>query len=79
VNVLDDSGASSSAGNPILQSPANESQQQEWDVVSAGNGYFNFKNRQSGLVLDLSSSGFAVQQAEASSAQTQQWRMVPVQ
>lgn len=78
VNVLDDSGASNSAGNPILQSQADSSQEQEWDVISAGSGYFNFKNRQSGLVLDLSSSGFAIQQTEAGSVQTQQWRIVPV-
>ena len=77
-NVLDDSGASTSAGNPILQSQANSSQEQEWDVLSAGNGYYSFQNRQSGLVLDLNSSGFAIQQAQASSAQTQQWRIVPV-
>lgn len=78
VNVLDDSNASTSAGNPILQSLANNSQEQEWDVISAGNGYFNFKNRQSGLVLDLSSSGFAIQQTQSSTSQTQQWSIVPV-
>lgn len=78
VNVLDDSNASTSAGNPILQSQANNSQEQEWDVVSAGNGYFNFKNRQSGLMLDLNSAGFAVQQTQSSASQTQQWSIVPV-
>lgn len=78
VNVLDDSNASNSAGNQILQSQANSSQEQEWDVISAGNGYFNFQNRQSGMVLDLNSSGFAVQQAQSSTAQTQQWQIVPV-
>lgn len=78
VNVLDDSKASTSAGNPILQSLANNSQEQEWDVLSAGNGYFNFKNRQSGLVLDLNSSGFAIQQTQSSGSQTQQWSIIPV-
>lgn len=78
VNVLDDSNGSSSAGNPVLQSEANGSQGQEWDVASAGNGYFNLTNRQSTLVLDLNSSGFAVQQAQNSAAQTQQWQIVPV-
>ncbi len=78
VNVLDDSGGSNSSGNPILQSVANGSQEQEWDVVTAGNGFFNFKNRLSGLVLDLNGSGFAVQQTLNASSQTQQWQIVPV-
>jgi len=78
VNVLDDSGGSSSAGNAVLQSLANGSQEQEWDIISAGNGYFSFKNRLSGLVLDLNPSGFAVQQSQSSTSQTQQWQIVPV-
>lgn len=78
VNILDDSGGSTASGNPVLQSLANGSQEQEWDVVSAGNGYFNFKNRLSGMVLDLSGSGTAVQQPASASVQTQQWQIVPV-
>jgi len=78
VNVLDDSSGSNSAGNPVVQSLANGSQEQEWDVVSAGSGYFNFKNQMSGLVLDLNSSGVAVQQTASSTSQTQQWQIVPV-
>jgi hypothetical protein len=35
-NVLDDSGGSSATGNPVVQSLANSSQEQEWDVVSGG-------------------------------------------
>jgi arabinogalactan endo-1,4-beta-galactosidase len=78
VNALDDSGGSFSAGNPILLGLASTSHEQEWDVVSAGNGYFNFKNRLSGLVLDLNAAGFAVQQAQSNTAQTEQWQIVPV-
>ncbi|PYV61824.1 MAG: hypothetical protein DMG95_11290, partial [Acidobacteria bacterium] len=78
VNVLDDSGASSSSGNPILQSVANGSQEQQWDVVTAGNGFFNLKNRLSGLVLDLNGSGFAAQQAANAGSPTQQWQIVAV-
>jgi arabinogalactan endo-1,4-beta-galactosidase len=77
-NVLDDLGGSNAAGNLVVQSLANGSQEQEWDVVSAGNGYFNFKNRLSGLVLDLNGSGFAVQQAVSAAIQAQQWQIVPV-
>ena len=78
VNVLDDSGGSSSGGNAVLQSLANGSHEQEWDIISAGNGYFGFKNRLSGLVLDLNASGFAVQQSQSGSSQNQQWQIVPV-
>lgn len=78
VNVLDDSVGSSSASNPVVQNMSNGSQEQEWDVISAGNAFFVFKNRVSGMVLDLDSSGFAVQQPQSSAAQTQQWEIVPV-
>ena len=61
------------------RSLANGSQEQEWDIISAGNGYFNFQNRLSGLALDLDVSGFAVQQSQSSTSQTQQWQIVPVQ
>ena len=77
-NVLDDSGGSSASGNPVVQSLANGSQEQAWDVVSAGNGYVNFVNRLSGLVLDLNGSGFAVQQSLSPASQTQQWQIVAV-
>jgi arabinogalactan endo-1,4-beta-galactosidase len=77
-NVLDDSGASNSADNAVLQSVANGSQEQEWDIISAGDGYFNFKDRLSGLVLDLNASGFTVQQTQSGTSQSQQWQIDPV-
>jgi arabinogalactan endo-1,4-beta-galactosidase len=77
-NVLDDSGGAKSAGSPIVQASAGASQEQEWDVVTAGNGYFNIVNRLSGLVLDLNANGLAVQQTQSGSTQTQQWQIVPV-
>ncbi|HUJ29714.1 MAG TPA: glycosyl hydrolase 53 family protein [Candidatus Acidoferrum sp.] len=77
-NVLDDSGGAKSAGSPVVQASASTSQEQEWDIVSAGNGYFNLVNRVSGLVLDLNASGLAVQQTQSASSQTQQWQIVPV-
>jgi arabinogalactan endo-1,4-beta-galactosidase len=81
-NVLDDSNASSANGNAVLQSAANGSQQQEWNVISVGNGYFSFVNRVSGLVLDMNGgvgalAGFAVQEPQSSSP-TQQWLIVAV-
>jgi len=58
-NVLADSGGS------MIQSPSGSGQQLEWDIVSAGNGYFNLVNRASGLVLSEDSG-------------SQQWQIVPV-
>jgi arabinogalactan endo-1,4-beta-galactosidase len=82
-NVLDDSGGSSSSGNAIVQSLADGSAEQEWDVVSASGGYFNVVNHLSGLVLDTNGgtgtqAGFVVQEAQNSTSQTQQWQIVPV-
>jgi arabinogalactan endo-1,4-beta-galactosidase len=82
-NVLDDSAGSTAAGNAVIQAPASASNEQEWDVVSAGGGYFNLLNHLSGLVMDTAGgagaqTGFVVQEAQNSGAQTQQWQIVPV-
>jgi arabinogalactan endo-1,4-beta-galactosidase len=82
-NVLDDSGGLTSSGNIIIQSPSGGGQEQEWNILSAGNGYFSIFNRASGLVLDMNGgvgalAGFAVQEPQSSSALTQQWQIVPV-
>jgi arabinogalactan endo-1,4-beta-galactosidase len=82
-NVLDDSGASTTNGTAIVQSTANSSTEQEWSVVSAGNGYFNLVNRLSGLAVDTNGgsgalAGFVVQEPVSSSDQTQQWQIVSV-
>jgi arabinogalactan endo-1,4-beta-galactosidase len=82
-NVLDDSGASKSSGNPIVQSASGSGAELEWNVVSAGNGYFWFVNRASGLVLDMNGgvgaqAGFAVQEPQNNNSVTQRWQIVPV-
>jgi len=82
-NVLDDSGGSTVSGTAVVQSPANSSTEQEWSIVSVGNGYFNLVNRLSNLVLDTSGgsgalAGYVVQETASSSTQTQQWQIVPV-
>jgi arabinogalactan endo-1,4-beta-galactosidase len=82
-NVLDDPGGSMTSGSAVVQMAANNSREQEWDVVSAGNGYFNVMNRLSSLVLDTNGetralAGFVVQESANSRAQTQQWQIVPV-
>jgi hypothetical protein len=82
-NVMDDSGGSTSTGAAVVQSSANNSAEQDWNVVSVGNGYFNVMNRLSNLVLDTKGgsgalAGFVVQETVSSGAQTQQWQIVPV-
>lgn len=62
---------------------ADGSEEQEWDIVSASGGHFNVVNHLSGLVLDTNGgtgmqAGFVVQEAQNSTAQTQQWLIVPV-
>jgi arabinogalactan endo-1,4-beta-galactosidase len=81
-SVLDDSAGSTASGTVIVQSPSASGSQLEWNIVSAGGGYFYLANRDSGLVLDMSGgtgaqAGFAVQEPQGSSA-TQQWQIVPV-
>jgi arabinogalactan endo-1,4-beta-galactosidase len=78
-NALDDSGASKNAGSAVVQSASSTAQEQEWDVVTAGAGYFNIVNHASALNLDLNTStGLAIQQTPSSSSLTQQWQIVPV-
>ncbi|MGA2739076.1 MAG: RICIN domain-containing protein [Bryobacteraceae bacterium] len=82
-NVLADSGGSASSGNAVVQSPSGSGQELEWNIVSSGNGYFNFVNRVSGLVLDMNGgagaqAGFAVQEPQNNNSATQQWQIVPV-
>jgi arabinogalactan endo-1,4-beta-galactosidase len=82
-NVLDDSGGSTLSGNVIIQSSSGSGQELEWNIISAGNGYFIFVNRVSGLVLDLNGgvgveAGFTVQEPQDNSRATQQWQIVPV-
>ena len=83
VNALDDRGASTTSGTAIVQSLANTTNEQEWTVVSVGNGYFSLVNRLSGMAADAnggtgSLAGFVVQEPVSASAQTQQWLVVPV-
>jgi arabinogalactan endo-1,4-beta-galactosidase len=83
VNVLDDSGGSMASGTVIVQSASNKTQEQEWNIVTAGGGYFTIVNHLSGLAIDINGgsgalAGFAVQEAVSSGATTQQWLIVPV-
>jgi len=75
-NVLDDTGASKTAGSPVVQATATGSQEQEWNVVTAGGGYFNIVNNASGFALDIN-GGLAVQNTLVASTLSQQWQIVP--
>lgn len=82
-NVLDDKSGSAAGGNAIVQSPSGGGQEEEWNIVTAGSGYFTLVNRVSGLVLDMSGgageqAGFAVQEPQNSGSATQQWQIVPI-
>jgi arabinogalactan endo-1,4-beta-galactosidase len=81
--ALDDSGGSTTSGTAIVQSPVNGSMEQEWTIVSVGNGYFSLVNRLSGMAADTNGgsgalAGVVVQETQSSGAQTQQWQIVPV-
>jgi arabinogalactan endo-1,4-beta-galactosidase len=81
-NVLDDFAGSTSSGTAVVQSLADGSADQEWDVVSAGGGYFIVLNHLSGMALDTNGgtgtqAGFVVQEGP-SSASTQKWEVVSV-
>jgi len=83
INALEDSGGSTTSGTGIVQSLTNGSTEQEWTILSVGNGYFSLVNRLSGMTADTSGgsgalAGFVVQEAQSGSAQTQQWQIVAV-
>ena len=82
-NVLGNSGGSMRSGSTITQTQSGSGQQLEWNIVSAGGGYFRLVNRLSGLVLDINGgagaqAGFAVQEPQTGNSTTQQWQIVPV-
>jgi len=75
--LLSGSGTSSSS-DLVVQAAANNTAQQEWDVQSAGDGYYHVVNKASGLVLSIGAGGKAVEQEESTAA-SQEWMIVPVQ
>ncbi len=82
-NVLHNSGGAIAHGGIVVKVAVHGSAEQEWNIVSAGNGYFSIVNRLSGLALDMNGrpgkqTGFAVQELKNATAHSQQWRIVPV-
>jgi arabinogalactan endo-1,4-beta-galactosidase len=69
-------------GNIIVESAAG-SIQQEWNIVSAGNGYFRIVSRRTGRALDAGGTSgqqtsSRVHEPRTAHPQTQQWRIVRV-
>ena len=54
---------------------------QQWDLVDAGNGWFNFRNVNSGLLMEVAGgsliSGAKIQQGTATGGTNQAWRLQP--
>jgi hypothetical protein len=57
--LLDVSGASLSAGTPVIQWGANGGANQQWKFEDQGQGYYRLTAQHSGLVLDISGASTA--------------------
>lgn len=81
---IDVSGASTSDGAQIVESANNDGLDQQWSVDSAGNGYVNLVNVNSGMALDdtngSTSNGTAMQQWSITGTgnSNQQWQLTPL-
>jgi poly(3-hydroxybutyrate) depolymerase len=76
--LMDISGASTAAGALLQQWSATGGQNQQFDFVDSGDGYYRIRARHSGMVLQVanSSSGADITQQPDSNATSQQWRVV---
>ncbi len=81
-NVMHNSRGAAAHSDIVVQAAVSGAEEQEWSIVSAGNGYFSIVNRLSGLALEMSgfgkNTGFAMHKLRNSSASVQQWRIIPV-
>ncbi|MGD0734537.1 MAG: glycosyl hydrolase 53 family protein [Terracidiphilus sp.] len=84
--VLDNSGSSTSGSAVVLNAAATGTTSQEWNLITAGSGYYTIVNKLSNLVLAVSSSGAIQQQSPSSTSldwitpvsQSQLWQVIPV-
>jgi hypothetical protein len=76
------SNASTSVGAQLVQWTNNGGTDQQWSLVSVGNGFNNIVNRKSGLVIGVSSAstatGAAIVQWTSNGSTDQQWSLVQV-
>jgi arabinogalactan endo-1,4-beta-galactosidase len=84
-NVLDNGGSTTASAAVVQNTAAASTPGQEWNIITAGGGYYSLINKGSGLVLDAPSAA-AVQQTTASSVTTdwvigatasQLWQIIP--
>ncbi|MEV0238260.1 RICIN domain-containing protein [Nonomuraea sp. NPDC050786] len=77
--ALDVYNLSTADGGRITQWTRNDGNQQQWQFVDSGGGYYRIKSRHSGKVLDVSNSstanGAAVVQWTDHNGTNQQWRL----
>ena len=75
--LLDISGVSTAAGALLQQWPATGGQNQQFDFLDSGDGYYRVRARHSGLVLQVagSATGADISQQPDSGAAAQQWRV----
>lgn len=86
--VLDNNGSSSSGSAVVLNASTTGNASQEWNLVTAADGYYTIVNKSSGLVLAAvgTGAGSIQQQAPASTSldwitpagQSQLWQVIPV-
>ncbi|MGW5714960.1 RICIN domain-containing protein [Amycolatopsis sp. NPDC003865] len=75
--LLDISGVSTAAGARLQQWTATGGQNQQFDFLDSGDGYYRVRARHSGLVLQVAGSGTGadITQQPDSGAAAQQWRV----
>lgn len=82
LKVLEVAGASTADGASIQQNALNGYEQQQWQFVPTGDGYYYIQNVLTGKVLDVTggytTGGTLIQQWQDLSGANQQWQLVPV-
>ncbi|MBB4912803.1 glycosyl hydrolase family 95 catalytic domain-containing protein [Actinophytocola algeriensis] len=75
--LADISGVSTAAGALLHQWPATGGQNQQFDFLDSGGGYYRLRARHSGLVLQVANanSGADITQQPDANASSQQWRV----
>ena len=76
--AADINGASTAAGAALVQWTVNSGNNQQFDFVDAGSGYWRIRARHSGMALQVSGTGTGadITQQPTSSATSQQWQVV---
>jgi arabinogalactan endo-1,4-beta-galactosidase len=82
--VLDSDGSTTSGSTVVLDAAVKDTASQEWNLVTAGNGYYTIVSKSSGFVL--AGAGTIQQQAPSSTSldwitpvnQSQLWQVIPV-